>query len=92
MGMTKGRKMKYIAAILLAMVLAAALFFFLRYSVGNHKYYKYRDLAIAACKDGDTESARNYIQVAIGYAKDSDLISEGQHYRFLFEHGRCEKE
>lgn len=59
--------------------------------VDNQKYYANRDLAITACRAGDMTAAFEYIQIALSYVKDPDLINEGLHYQMLFEYGVCEE-
>jgi hypothetical protein len=82
--------MKYIVAFVLCIILVVLLFLVLGW-VGNHRYYKYRDMAILSCRDGDMEAAYTYIDLAVSYARDEDLINEGLHYKLLFDHNVCEE-
>ncbi len=63
-------------------------------SVERSRYYSYRDLAVASCQRGAFEEARTYLQTALQHAEqsgDGDLVSEGLHYRRLFDAERCEE-
>ena len=81
--------MKYIIMVVLVIALIVSLVVFAS-SVKNSRYYKYRDLAILSCKGGDMEKAHSYIQVALEYARDPDLINEGLYYKSLFDQEICD--
>jgi len=86
--------MKNAARILMVVALflmVAVVVMLVLYSSGDTKYYEYRDLAVVACKDGDMKGALEYIQTAIQYAEDLDSVSEGLHYKMLFEHKTCDE-
>ncbi len=77
-----------ISGLLLLLVVGGILMWL---STENTQYYAYRDLAMASCESGDMKGSIEYIQIAIQYAKDPDLISEGLHYQWLFQHNSCEE-
>lgn len=77
-----------ISGLLLLLMAGGALLWL---STENTQYYAHRDLAMASCKSGDMKRASEYIQMAIQHAKDPDLIGEGLHYQWLFEHKLCEE-
>jgi hemerythrin superfamily protein len=74
---------------LLLLLMAGGILLWL--STENTQYYAYRDLAMASCESGDMKRSIEYIQISIQHAKDPDLISEGRHYQWLFEHNLCEE-
>jgi hypothetical protein len=65
-------------------------------ALGTYVQYRYmrflslRDKAIAHCNQGDLQSAREFISLAIDYAPDSEALASALTDRRRFRFGFCE--